>query len=395
VPKAIIARSVPLKIKDKLRLKLRELVKKNIIIENDELSEWESHLAIVQKPDSSLRICLDPKALNESLIKDYYPVATLEEMASKLIGKKYFRVLDLKNGYYHIKSDDKSSKYCTFSTPFGNYRFLRLAFGLSVAPELFMKQNENYFGDIEVVIIYFDDILKTEETLKQHEEIKNKVIDRARKYNIRFNEKKMQYCVNEVRFMSLNFNNQGMSPDVERIEVIKNLKNSSCKNGLQLVLGVVNFVRQFISNMSELIGPMRELLKKDALWNWTEKHTKIMEKIKNLISEKTLLVYRDVEKAVQIQCDASKDAIACCLLQSNKPVWFASRALTETVQIYAIIEKELLAITFAVKKFHFYIFDHKEVKIYTDHQPLVSIVNKNIVKVENNRLKRLKLKLIN
>jgi len=46
---------------------------------------------------------------------------------------------------------------------------------------------------------------------------------------------------------------------------------------------------------------MRELLKKDALWNWTEKHTKIMEKIKNLISEKTLLVHFVVEKAVQIQ----------------------------------------------------------------------------------------------
>lgn len=58
-------------------------------------------------------------------------------------------MLDLKDGYYQIQLDDKSSKYCTFSTPFGNYRFLRLAFVLSVAPELFMIQNEKYFGDIE------------------------------------------------------------------------------------------------------------------------------------------------------------------------------------------------------------------------------------------------------
>jgi len=46
----------------------------------------------------------------------------------------------------------------------------------------------------------------------------------------------------------------------------------------------------------------------------------------------------------------SKDAIACCLLQSNKPVWFASRSLKETEQMYVVIETDLLAIAFAVKK---------------------------------------------
>lgn len=63
------------------------------------------------------------------------------ETTPKLINKKYYSVLDLRDGYYHIKLDEKSSKYCTFSTPFGNFRFIRLAFRLSVAPEPFMKQN--------------------------------------------------------------------------------------------------------------------------------------------------------------------------------------------------------------------------------------------------------------
>ncbi|XP_022162181.1 uncharacterized protein K02A2.6-like [Myzus persicae] len=157
-PKASVARRVPIKIKDKLKLKLEELVEKEIIAPADEPSEWVNNLVIVQKPDLSLRICLDPQELNKSLVRDQFLVPTLEEITPKLIGRKYYSVLDLKDGYYHIKLDDRSSKYCTFSTPFGNYRFLRLAFGLSVAPELFMKQNEKYFGDIEGVTIYFDDI---------------------------------------------------------------------------------------------------------------------------------------------------------------------------------------------------------------------------------------------
>lgn len=158
VPKASVARRVPIKIRDRLKLKLEELVRKEIITPMDEPSEWVNNLVVVQKQVLSLRICLDPKELNNSLVRETFTVPTLEEITPKLINKKYYSVFDLKDGYYHIKLDEKSSKYCTFSTSFGNYRFLRLAFGLNVAPELFMKQNEKYFGDIEGVIIYFDDL---------------------------------------------------------------------------------------------------------------------------------------------------------------------------------------------------------------------------------------------
>lgn len=103
---------------------------------------------------------------------------------------------------------------------------------------------------------------------------------------------------------------------------------------------------------------MRNLLKKDSVWNWTEGHKRILDTIKSLINEKSLLVHFNANKPVHIQCDASKKAIACCLLQEGNPVQFASRSLTETEQMYAVIEKELLAITFAVKKFHYYIYGH-------------------------------------
>lgn len=168
IPKASVARRVPIKIRDRLKLKLEELVRKEIITPMNEPNEWVNNLVIVQKPDLSLRICLDPKELNNCLVREQFPVPTLEEITPKLINKKYYSVLDLRDGYYHIKLDENSSKYCTFSTPFGNYRFLRLAFGLNVAPELFIKQNVKYFGDIEGVIIYFDDILIAAESLEQH-----------------------------------------------------------------------------------------------------------------------------------------------------------------------------------------------------------------------------------
>lgn len=56
-------------------------------------------------------------------MRDQFPVPTLEEIIQKLSGKKYYSVLDLRDGYYHIKLDNKSSKFYTFSTPFGNFKF--------------------------------------------------------------------------------------------------------------------------------------------------------------------------------------------------------------------------------------------------------------------------------
>lgn len=80
-------------------------------------------------------------------------------MSTALSGKEWFTVLDLKNGFYHVELDESSSKPCTFNSPFGNYRFKRLPFGLSLAPELFQKINRKNFRDMEGVIVYINDIL--------------------------------------------------------------------------------------------------------------------------------------------------------------------------------------------------------------------------------------------
>lgn len=88
-----------------------------------------------------------------------------------------------------------------------------------------------------------------------------------------------------------------------------------------------------------------------------------------------MLRYYDVNKAVKIQCDSSKDGIGAVLLQDDQPVAFASRAMIDSETRYAQIEKELLAIVFAFEKFHQYVYA-KETVVESDHKPLVTIVKK-------------------
>jgi len=81
-------------------------------------------------------------------------------------------------------------------------------------------------------------------------------------------------------------------------------------------------------------------------------------------------------------------------MQNGRPVYFASKSLSKTEIEYAQIEKELLAITFSCNKFHNYIYGHGDVTVYTDHMPLTSIINKTLDEIQNNRIKRFRLKLI-
>jgi len=364
-----------------------------VIATVNEPVDWISNIVIVEKPNNKLRICLDPQDLNRALKTVKYPIPTLKEIIPKLKGKKWFTVVDLSDGFWQVGLDDESSKLCNFSTPFGTYKFLRLPFGLNVSPEVFQSLLNKYFSCVKDLIIYFDDIMISADTKEEHDTILNQVIQIARENNIKLNKNKIQFGMNEVKFLGFLFNEQGMRPDPQRIKVINELKDSLNKTELQRVLGMVNYLRDFIPKMSEIISPLRELLKKDKIWVWNESHSAVLKEVKQLICNASTLTNCDPNIKIEIQCDASQDAIGCCLLQNKKPVCFLSRSLTDTEKGYAQIEKELLAVTFSCQKLHNYIYGNNNIIIYTDHQPLVSIIKKGLDKIQNNRIKRLRMKL--
>jgi len=259
ISKSCPPRRVPIKIYDQIQETLDRMEKLKIIKRALEPSEWQSNMVTVEKPDKTLRICIDPRELNKVIIKDRYQIPSLEELRPKLANKKYYTLLDLKDGYHQCELDQKSQKYCSFSTPFGTYQFLRLPFGLSSAPEKFQELIYKYFGHIKNVSVYFDDILISATTKAEHDEIVNEVIQQARKLNIKFNPKKLQLRVTKVKFLGFIFDEKGVHPDPDRIQSIQNLKEPTNIKELQSILGMVNYLRDFIPNMSEISSSLRLL----------------------------------------------------------------------------------------------------------------------------------------
>ena len=362
-----------------------------VIVKVEEPTDWVHNPVIVEKPNGKLRVCLDPRELNKYLKREQYQLPTWEEIASRLHGAKFFSILDANQGYWQIPLDEESSKLTTFNTPFGRYRFRRMPFGIHSAQEIFHKRVNRLFEDLDGIETDIDDVLVWGRTIEEHDKRLEAALDRAKMIGMTLNPDKCKFRVTEVTYLGHKLTATGVRPDPSKVDAVLNMPPPSDKSGVQRLLGMVNYLAKFIPGMSEITAPLREILKKNVPWHWTNKHPIAFEKIKEILATDPILKYYDVTKPVVLQTDASSKGLGAVLLQDGCPIAYASRTLTTTQERYAQIEKELLAVVFACERFHQYIYG-KTVEVHSDHKQLENILKKPLAATPA-RLQRMLLRL--
>lgn len=254
---------------------------------------------------------------------------------------------------------DKSSwtsHHPSFNTPWGRFRFLRLPFGIKSASEVFQQKNCETFGDIPGVYIIADDMIIAASSEQEHDAILQKVMERAKAANVKFNKDKIQFMVDTVKYMGHIITAAGQRADDAKIKAIIDMPTPEEKQSLQRLLSMTKFLLQYIQNEASLTAPLRQLFKKDVPWQWGPHHDEALKTLKSTLTEAPVLRFYDHKRPLILQADSSKDGLGACLLQDGHPVCYASRALTDTEKRYAQIEKELLAIVFAANRFHQYVY---------------------------------------
>ena len=96
-------------------------------------------MVVVPKSNGSVRICMDLKALNDSVMREIHPIPSVDEVLAQLAGASFFTKLDANSGFWQIPLSPESRLLTTFLTPYGIYCFNKLPFGISSVPELFQK----------------------------------------------------------------------------------------------------------------------------------------------------------------------------------------------------------------------------------------------------------------
>lgn len=391
VPKVVPGRKIPFKLEKKVKKELQRMETAQVIQKVDEPTEWVNPIVLVGKPDRDIRICLDPVYLNEAIMREHCKLPTFEEITAHLQGTTVFSTLDANKGFYQIRLDEESSKMTTFSTPYGRYRFLRMPFGISSAPEIFHKTFKAIFEGIEGVQIYIDDILVVGKDKEEHDQRLRQVLERAKENGVKFNKKKCNLEAKEVRFMGHILTKEGIRVDEDRVEAIRRIPTPKTVTELQRFLGMVTYVSRFIPNLSEMSVNLRNICKKDVVWDWSPQCQADFDSLKQALMQAPVLQYFDVNKPIVLSVDSSQEGLGAVLLQDEAPVVYASKSLTDSQRQYAQIEKEMLAIIFGCERFKQYLFG-QEIIVESDHKPLEAICKKPLDKCPL-RLQRLCIKL--
>ena len=368
------ARTLPESRKDAVKAELQRLVDTDMIVPVDEPTDWVSQMSVAEKK-SGIRICIDPRPLNKALKREHYKLPVLEDILPELSQACKFSVCDLKAGYLHCELDHPSSLLTTFATPFGRYRWCRLPFGLTVSSEIFQKRLHQALEGLEGVRCIADDVLIWGRTDEEHDERVRLFLQRCCEIGIALNKDKCRFGLQEIPFMGHVVSSSGLKPDPAKIEAIVKMKPPVDKAGVERLRGTVNYLSRFVPKLSDVMRPISDLTRPDVEWTWDSVHDKAFEEIKRLLTQAPVLAYFDSTKELSIQCDASGQGLGAALLQEGRPLAYASRALSDTETRYATIEKEMLAIVFALEKWHQYTYG-RHITVYSDHKPLESITKK-------------------
>ena len=139
-PVVMPPRRVPVAVKGKLREELDRLESLGVLEKEDKPTTWVSSMVATQKPSGKVRVCIDPQRLNQALKQRHYPLPVIDDILPELSKARVFTKADLKDGFLQIQLDDTSNKLTTFQTAWGRYRWLRMPYGISPAPECFQQK---------------------------------------------------------------------------------------------------------------------------------------------------------------------------------------------------------------------------------------------------------------
>ena len=146
--------------KEKLNKILENLTIRGVIRPSN--SEFAFPIVLTRKKTGELRLCVDYRTLNKVTLRDNYPLPLIDDELNALSGKKYFSLLDLKDGFNYIGVSSESIKFTSFVTPLGQFEYLKMPFGLKTAPSTFQRFINTAFSELirsADVMVYLDVIL--------------------------------------------------------------------------------------------------------------------------------------------------------------------------------------------------------------------------------------------
>ena len=374
---------MPVHHKEPYKQEIDKMLLAGILKSVHQATPWINSFVLVEGKDKlgklKLRICLDPTNLNKAIVHEPYHFKTPEDIAHLLVEACVITVSDCRKGFWKQQLDEASSFLTTFSIVLGKFYCTVMLFGATLAGDVFQHKLDGCFGKIEQVIIIDDDIMifgyKPDHS--NHDQAFTTLLQTTQKCNVKLNYDKLQNKQDEVEFFGETYTTSGHKPSKDKVSAITAMPSPTNKKHVQSFIGMINYLSKFSLRLSELAEPIREVSKDKVPFNWGPEHQWGFIQMKKEIASAPVLTYYNSKKQTTLQTDTSVKGLGACLLQEAKPVYFASKALTNGQKGYVVIELESLAMAWAMEKCHHFLYA-SHFLLETDQKQLEAILFKSL-----------------
>ncbi|KAL6742237.1 hypothetical protein Aduo_015407 [Ancylostoma duodenale] len=239
------------------------------------------------------------------------------------------------------------------------------------------------------VFCYIDDIMICTSTRERHLELLREICQRMRKANMRLKARKCVLLQKQVTFLGHVIDAEGVHMSPEKIETIVKYPTPDNAKELRTFLGMASFYRKFCLGFAKATACLFSLTSPEAKWRWEQEHVEAFETMKKMICTAPVLAQPDIDSARKgtrpfiIFTDASTEGLGAVLSQEGEdkqlhPIFFASKGLSKAEKRYHVTDLEALAVVFAVRRFHMFIYGLLTI-VKTDHQPLTALFERTNV----------------
>src|SRR3954468_4752178 len=239
-----------------------------------------------------------------------------------------------------------------------------MPFGLKNAGATYQRAMNSMFHDFieKFMQVYIDDIVIKSNSENGHLDHLRQSFERMRKYGLKMNPLKCAFGVHAGDFLGFVVHKKGIEINQNKTKAILELKAPETKKQLQSLLGKINFLRRFISNLSgktKIFSPLVKLKNQDQ-FKWEQEHQQAFDQIKACLTKPPILLPPNRTKSMKLYIAASGSTIGSMLAQEDdngveRAIYYLSRTLIDAETRYNDIEKLCLCLYFSCKQLKQYI----------------------------------------
>ena len=378
-PIKIPPRRIPISKLKQAEQEMAEMADRQIIEPSD--SAWCSPVVLINKPDGSLRFCIDYRRLNEKTIKSGQPINRIDDSLDALAGATLFSVLDLRSGYWNVNIAEKDRPKTAFAIPgSGLWQFRKMPFGLCNAPSTFVSLMQKVLRGLswKICLTYLDDIIVMSKSFDEHLENLSKVISCLQKADLKLHPKKCDLFKEKVSFLGHVVSSEGVATDPEKLESVKNWPVPKNLKQVRSFIGFCSYYRRYVKGFSTVARPLHKLTEAGQKFDFNEECLTAFETLKEALTSAPILGYPNSEDPFILDTDASNDGLGSVLSQIQngveRVIAYFSKTFSKQERRYCVTRRELLAVVASIKHFHHYLYGQKFV-VRSDHGALRWIYN--------------------